>query len=327
MLMRNTEYPILISLEISLISPNNVTLILSGINYLAVGTINLHSETVMIDNTSNSFTTFKITQASFSGNLTIPGEIISVGSRADISFNGTIAFSGGIQLNSDSRSTISTIGSLNCGAPITLIGETGNSEYNANYFVVNNSILSAPSIKVSNFVVDLRAGSILVDNDFSNNGTIRISEPSTVIVLGNYTQHPNATLAFFNLNNTQGRQIDLVVNGTARYAYSKGDLKYNTLATDTTFNVTVITAGEIQGIFATNQFYDQDKYTVKKLKATLNYNEDSVQIIISHFSDRRKKDLDWWVFLLIGVGVVAVLLGIVLVVHVMRRRVQYQTVS
>jgi len=299
----------------------NVSFILAGKNNLTISNLNFNSDKIKINNTGTPYVTFNVKNAaSFDGNLTIPGDII-IDSFSNVNFNGTIDLSGG--LTADGAFTqIRTAGALKCGGPISLIG-SDSSSFTNNSLTVSNAIITAPSIKVERFVIYSRQGITIINSSLINNGSIHIFESSSVIVQGNYTQLPNTTFGAFNLDNTRDRLTNLVVNGTA---YIDGDIKYNTSETKNRFTATVIQATYLQGNFSTSQFYGN----VDQFKPKLNYTANAVQISIN--PDQKGtpswQGIHWWVWLLIGIAALAVVIGLIVLVQVVRRRrrAKYQPV-
>jgi hypothetical protein len=293
---------------------SNVSFILAGKNNLNVSNLNFNSDKIKINNTGTPFITFNVNNnATFDGNLTVPGEIV-INSGAQVTFNGTINLSGGLNADVDSTTQVRATGSLFVGRDISFIGHNEN-----NSFVVNNANITASSINLNTFQLRSYSGTTILNGNVTNNGSIHIFESSSVIVHGNYIQVANASFGAFDLDNSNDRPINLVVNG---HASIDGAIKFNTSETEKSFVVTVIHATNgLSGNFTTSHFEGD----ALQFKPQLIVNSSSVQISINPPAKPWHKQ-PWWVWLLVGVAAFTVLVLIVIIVRVVRNRARYEVV-
>lgn len=299
---------------------SNVSFILAGKNNLTISNLNFNSDKIKINNTGTPFITFNVNgNATFSGNLTVPGDI-NINPGANVNFNGTINLSGGLTALSPPSELSASVASS------TQIRVTGNLipsnillvGYNDS-FTVTNAIITTPKLDLEGFLLYSREGTTVINGDIINNGSVFIFESSSVIVNGNYTQLPNtSTFGAYNLDNAKDRPTNLVVNGTAQI---DGHIVYNT-SVKKVFTATIISSTyNISGKFATEEFYgDVDTY-----KPKLQYNNHTVDITINA-EEKPWWQLDWWIWLLIGVGVVVILVALILIIRAVRNRASYEPV-
>lgn len=293
----------------------NVSLVLSGKNILNISNVKFGSN-LKFNQTTSPFITFQVSNnATFNGSLSVPGQIV-VNSGSNVHFAGNISLTGGIQAAVVGATQIDATGILQTGAPISLVGQDGN-----NSFSVSSVQLRTPSLILEKFVLLSNSGTTNIQGDLINNGSIYIFENSNIIVGGNYTQLPNTTFGAFDLTKSDNRPANLYVNGVAHLA---GYLHYNSSETKKSFTATVLASNStLLGAFDTNVLIDGD---VDSLSPKLTYTANTVQISINPKGTTSWMGLFWWIWLIIGLGALALAIMLIAFIVTMRRRAKYEAV-
>lgn len=301
----------------------NVSLVLAGTNNLNISNIAFNPDKIRFNQTTSPYVTFQVSNnASFNGNLTVPGQII-VNSGSNVHFSGNISLTGGIQADVSGATQIDATGILRSDAPITLTGHPDdNNTFVSSYSfsVASASLITPAGLTLDHFILRSNEGTTVIWGPVINNGSVHIFEGSNLIIQGNYTQFPNTTFGVYNLAPTANRSTNLYVNGSA---HLDGNLKYNASETTNAFTATIVESSEVLiGNFSTSNLINGD---VSELSPKLIFRPHTIDININPKKTPSWLGLHWWIWVIIGGGAFAVIV-IAIVVVVMRRRASYEPV-
>jgi len=241
------------------------------------------------------------------GDITINNGTLNV--AGNVTFTGSLSAVSGFQV-----AEVFVNGYLSC-ASIQLDHYGNYSESHALTSLF--STISAPSIQVNgNFsIFTLRTTRFV--GDFINNGSVFASEQDNINIQGNYTQLSGARFVAYDLAYEFRDVPNINVNGSASI---EGSLEYNiSYAPPNEANYSVVAAQSISGKFSRNVLHGDDFES----EIVVSVETSSVVITIKPPSspDTYKiLGLDWWVWVIIGVVLQLLVIGVIIAV-VKKRRV------
>jgi len=273
------------------------------------------------DNGEDPYVTFTLIGGyfAFTGTWNIPGQIVV--ESGNMLLAGNIAITGGLYATMASANIVVS-GSLYCGDPVVL----GNTSMPSSFVLTNGSSLTAPIVQIhENFSLSTSANSIFNVSEFINRvGVVYASQKNALTITGMYTQMRNGGLVAYDLDASAGHSAVVRVGSSA---FIDGQLKYNTSgAINSRTQFVVVEAKSINGNFSEHAVFGSDE-NVKNLDFSISTSNTTITITLSP-QVKRVLGLEWWVWLLIGVGAFVQVVAAVVIARkiILKRRLAYKPI-
>jgi len=278
---------------------------LHGTNNLTISNLNISSNNTIINSTA--YITLNVNDNAVFTNITIPGPLI-VNSGANVTFYGGVGFKGSIYAGGEGGTQINVADDLICNS--MLLGG-----YN-NQIALNIANITTQLIKLDGFeMAVIGYWTSIISGNLVNNGSIIFYGNSELFILGNYSQLQNASFSAFNISLGLDRLIILIADSIVVYGtFTFGIISIHPSTT------TIMSAknGLIGNI--------SDKPLVLDLfegyHPSLVYDNQYLSLVIN-----QEHKIEWWVWLLVGVGGgLVILVAVGILVRIYKNRIPYTQV-